>query len=568
MSPKSRGDEIEKEAKSDASQSEAQSSWGFSWGTQQDSSAGFVAAAVSPASTGPAAGAATQSPSAASEPGHSGGDDKEENISASEEKSSSVSETESLRDDESKEEKSAVGPRLVPGHSADGGDEVLQSEADEAKEETETARPSASSSLTPGEASASEKELQSEDTGVVQTELEVSKARECMTSVDDEDVAVKSAESQASQVCQMPEASDATVLSAASSTAEQAVGGEETQKNVLAEDLLSARSDSVSPPVEPSQVESETSLSVSSAGYDLAVCDSNISQTSRSSEETFETLSKGSHSSENLGSLDTVVSDLNSDTMVSGEASFAQISTSEGVQATSITSVSSEPVLLSMSTEENNASDVQEDALLDGGRFSPRSHSSLTSEEENEEKSPPSPDASCSQDERSSSVCSPPLDSTATASSNDSSETSRLDSSVDTVIDRSQQLQEDMEVEVEAESGQHWLGDSSLTDLDASTSPSASFVKCMIEDAMGMEDSSKHEDSGSDNHSEEKSESSKVDSEFEKSIYSGHESSDDIETTTSSDIEIISTPTPNGERNIVDLSPLKFSLQVSLLLVI
>jgi hypothetical protein len=113
----------------------------------------------------------------------------------------------------------------------------------------------------------------------------------------------------------------------------------------------------------------------------------------------------------------------------------------------------------------------------------------------------------------------------------------------------------------EASASQQWLSLSGLGDFDSSTSPTASFVKCMIEDAMGMEDAAaKHEtDSGS---SEEKSEGSKIDSEFEKSMHSGHESSDEIETTTSSDIEIISTPTPNGEKNIVDLSPLRFSLQV------
>ncbi|XP_055954477.1 TATA element modulatory factor isoform X3 [Patella vulgata] len=71
-----------------------------------------------------------------------------------------------------------------------------------------------------------------------------------------------------------------------------------------------------------------------------------------------------------------------------------------------------------------------------------------------------------------------------------------------------------------------------------------SFVKCMIEEAM--EDTSRPDDSGSDGHSNgEKSESSKFESENDKS---GHESSDEIETTTSSDIEIISAPTPNGHR--------------------
>ncbi|XP_055954476.1 TATA element modulatory factor isoform X2 [Patella vulgata] len=84
-----------------------------------------------------------------------------------------------------------------------------------------------------------------------------------------------------------------------------------------------------------------------------------------------------------------------------------------------------------------------------------------------------------------------------------------------------------------------------------------SFVKCMIEEAM--EDTSRPDDSGSDGHSNgEKSESSKFESENDKS---GHESSDEIETTTSSDIEIISAPTPNGEYKLFDLSPLRIALQ-------
>ena len=562
MSPKVPGGG---EKGAEASQSHAHSSWSFSWETQEEPSSGSDVSTISLASLGHASGT-TKSSSATHKLSLSGGDGGQGNISAAEKKSSSVSETESLQGDESKEKKSAGESRLVPEQTTDSHGEVMQSEADKVKEETVTARPSTSSSPKPGEVSASGKELQDADTGVVETELEVSETRDSVSSASDQDGAVKLAESEVSQDSQTSEASDATVLSATSSKVEHPVGDEEAQKN--AGEAHSVKSDSLSSLAEPSQVESKTLLSMDSAGDAHVVCDSNASQTSCSLEETFETIPKESHSSETLESFNTAVSGTSSDTVVSGETSFGQISASEDLQATSITSVSSEPVLLSMSTEENDASLMQEDALPDVDLFSPPRHSSLSAEEENEEKPLPF-STSNPQDEQSSFACSPQLDSTATVSSNDSSETSRLDSSMDTIVDRSQEIQGDSrceEVDVEAESGQHWLGESSLTDLDASSSPSASFVKCMIEDAMGMEDASKHEDSGSDNHSEEKSESSKVDSEFEKSIYSGHESSDDIETTTSSDIEIISTPTPNGDRVIVDLSPLKFSLQVSFLL--
>lgn len=81
-------------------------------------------------------------------------------------------------------------------------------------------------------------------------------------------------------------------------------------------------------------------------------------------------------------------------------------------------------------------------------------------------------------------------------------------------------------------------------------SPSSSYVKCMIEDAM--DDSAKMEDTGSDTPSK---------SECSRST-GGHDSGDEISTTTSSDIEIISTPTSNGDGSrMVDLSPLKISLQ-------
>ena len=86
-----------------------------------------------------------------------------------------------------------------------------------------------------------------------------------------------------------------------------------------------------------------------------------------------------------------------------------------------------------------------------------------------------------------------------------------------------------------------------MTD-SGSVSPSNSYVKCMIEEAM--------DDNASDTHSNggEKSECSRS--------TGGHDSGDEISTTTSSDIEIISTPTPNGDGSkVVDLSPLRIALQ-------
>ncbi|XP_033753536.1 LOW QUALITY PROTEIN: TATA element modulatory factor-like [Pecten maximus] len=95
-----------------------------------------------------------------------------------------------------------------------------------------------------------------------------------------------------------------------------------------------------------------------------------------------------------------------------------------------------------------------------------------------------------------------------------------------------------------------------ITDSMFSVSSSSSYVKCMIEEAM--EDNGRSEDNNSDCHSTggEKSECSRS--------TGGHESGDDIDTTTSSDIEIISTPNSinNGDSNkMVDLSPLKIALQ-------
>ncbi|XP_052782552.1 TATA element modulatory factor-like isoform X1 [Mya arenaria] len=84
-------------------------------------------------------------------------------------------------------------------------------------------------------------------------------------------------------------------------------------------------------------------------------------------------------------------------------------------------------------------------------------------------------------------------------------------------------------------------------------SPAHSFVKCMLEDVM---DEGKQDDN-SDSHSTEKSEGS-------RSIYSNQESGDEVDTNTSSDIEIISLPTPNGEnrQNLpLDPIPLRMALQ-------
>ncbi|KAH3734871.1 TATA element modulatory factor-like isoform X2 [Dreissena polymorpha] len=84
----------------------------------------------------------------------------------------------------------------------------------------------------------------------------------------------------------------------------------------------------------------------------------------------------------------------------------------------------------------------------------------------------------------------------------------------------------------------------------AELSPAHSFVKCMIDD--GLDDGKL--DDNSDSHSTEKSEGS-------RSIYSNHESGDEIDTTTSSDIEIISMPTPNGEnRQVSPLDPIPFRI--------
>lgn len=159
----------------------------------------------------------------------------------------------------------------------------------------------------------------------------------------------------------------------------------------------------------------------------------------------------------------------------------------------------------------------------------------------------------------------------AATSSTGSSETSRLDISADTVTEKGfseTELKEQMDKSYSLFGTDKSMGltegeTTSIDNLSTSISPASSFVKCMLEEAM--EESGK-EDSGSDNHSSEgKSDSSKIDSELEKSIYSGHESSDDIETTTSSDIEIISAPLLSSSEKQYsanyDLPALKINIQ-------
>ena len=84
------------------------------------------------------------------------------------------------------------------------------------------------------------------------------------------------------------------------------------------------------------------------------------------------------------------------------------------------------------------------------------------------------------------------------------------------------------------------------------------YVKSMIEEAMV--ESLKESDSHSDRSSDKSSDMVRIGS----GMNSGHTSGDEIDTTTSSDIEIISTPTPNGEfrptERPFDLSPLRHAL--------
>ena len=87
---------------------------------------------------------------------------------------------------------------------------------------------------------------------------------------------------------------------------------------------------------------------------------------------------------------------------------------------------------------------------------------------------------------------------------------------------------------------------------------SSSYVKTMLEEAMveSVKDTDSHSSSST---SDKSSEMVRI----ESGLNSGHTSGDEIDTTTSSDIEIISTPTPNGEyrqERPFDLSPLRHAL--------
>ena len=100
------------------------------------------------------------------------------------------------------------------------------------------------------------------------------------------------------------------------------------------------------------------------------------------------------------------------------------------------------------------------------------------------------------------------------------------------------------------------------TDMGVSTmstaSSTSSFVKCMIEEAMT--ESPKHDDA--DSHSSVSTDHSDM-VRIRSGLNSGQTSGDEIDTTTSSDIEIISTPTPNGDYRgdrSIDLSPLRHAL--------
>ena len=126
------------------------------------------------------------------------------------------------------------------------------------------------------------------------------------------------------------------------------------------------------------------------------------------------------------------------------------------------------------------------------------------------------------------------------------SETVTVESDITTEVETNT-LQEHKESDFTAGLSVDETSDGSDSNEKSDLSPANSFVKCSLEDAM--EDSKG--DDNSDNHSAtEKSDGSS------RSIHSGHESADEIDTTTSSDIEIISLPTPNGENRQVNTSGL------------
>ncbi|XP_076437011.1 uncharacterized protein LOC143276311 isoform X2 [Babylonia areolata] len=615
MTPKS-ADSGEKAETAGTSQSAATaSSWNFSWGSQQESSSTSESSPLSSSARSPAS-MTKKASSAEKKLGLTRSDRQKKNIS--EKASSLISKTDPQKEDESKPVKQSERLGFVEGEKEDRLCEEKKDVEPVLEEDTVAGRVGI---LGDGNSSASELASLSQDSVTEKVEKEVSETRTSLAlssetvedtgvsepftlssdknedTVVNESLALSSDKNEDTDVSEsLALSSDKHVDTVVSECEPSIESGQFESKSVMGdgdsaysgkdgkandketEQESPEQSEGVSLVTESEREQSEvdSSQNQESAGDGAGeACEPGVSNTSSSSQETFEAIPKEDGReviSENY-EYDMTTNDQGSETVgrqspdadsaLSRDSSFAHISFSDNAQVESVTSICSEPTLLTLSTEDKDSSSSTEEGLPNVSPFSPPSHSSLTLEEEDrgeedKEIESSNPETFTPQVEQSP-VSSPPLDSTATVSSNDSSETSRLDSSADTLVDRCQESEGEKGTE-EGEGGQHWLEDSSLAGLEAAASPSASFVEGMIEDAMGMEDPSKQEDSGSDHHSEEKSESSKVDSEFEKSVYSGHESSDEIETTTSSDIEIISTPTPNGEKNIVDLSPLRFSL--------
>ena len=122
----------------------------------------------------------------------------------------------------------------------------------------------------------------------------------------------------------------------------------------------------------------------------------------------------------------------------------------------------------------------------------------------------------------------------------------------------SAQVQNSDNIESFIQAGREFI-ESTLSNV--SDSSSSSLVKNMLEEAMV--ESAKDNDSHS-SVSTERSSSDLV--RIESGVNSGQTSGDEVDTTTSSDIEIISTPTPNGENSQypfkpVDLSPLRHAFK-------
>ncbi|XP_013402837.1 TATA element modulatory factor isoform X2 [Lingula anatina] len=135
-----------------------------------------------------------------------------------------------------------------------------------------------------------------------------------------------------------------------------------------------------------------------------------------------------------------------------------------------------------------------------------------------------------------------------------------LDTSEDTVTVENLSISEtkNESVPVDCEESDKQTEATTMAQSMVSSSSSSSFVKCMIDDAMA--ESTKTEDLESPL-SSEKSDLVKV----ESSQNSGHTSGDEMDTTNSSDIEILSIPTPNGDgkEKPFDLSPLRQALSRS-----